>query len=101
MNRVTMSLVISQSIIMKIIKYEKNNGGFKMILQISNEELLLRQKNFINEYEKQNIEATVIFNPIDIFYLTGFNFSATERPIALLIDPKKKTHIFVPLLERD
>jgi len=72
-----------------------------MILKITQEEFLERQKNFITKYTKKSIDAAIIFSPIDIFYLTGFHFSATERPICLIVDADQETHMFVPLLEED
>lgn len=72
-----------------------------MLLEISKEEFIERQNNFINKLSEKNIEAAVVFSPIDIFYLTGFHFTPTERPIALILDPKHQFHMFVPDLEYD
>lgn len=72
-----------------------------MLLKISNEEFVTRQKEFMTIISDQGIDAAVIFSPIDIFYLTGFHFSATERPTCLIFDASQNTHIFVPLLEED
>ncbi|GAL31058.1 cobalt dependent X-Pro dipeptidase [Vibrio variabilis] len=41
----------------------------------------------------------MLFNTTDIFYLTGFHFRPSERPIALIVNPNGANHLFVPLLE--
>ncbi|ASN04547.1 M24 family metallopeptidase [Virgibacillus necropolis] len=72
-----------------------------MQLRITNEEILMRQESFLKKLSDKNIEGAILFKDIDIFYLTGFRFIATERPIALIIDPNGTTFLFVPLLEND
>ncbi|WP_354005860.1 aminopeptidase P family N-terminal domain-containing protein [Fictibacillus terranigra] len=41
------------------------------------------------------------YSPIDIFYVTGFHFHPTKRPIAFFIDSQQKTHLLVPYLEHE
>lgn len=72
-----------------------------MLLSIPNEEFKERQKTFFQKIQEKNADAAVIFAVTDIFYLTGFHFHATERPIGLIVDPKQKYHLFVPALEHE
>lgn len=70
-----------------------------MILEISKTELVERQHTFIKNMEKKGAEVAILFSPVDIFYLTGFHFRPSERPIAFLIDAQQKSHLFVPMME--
>ncbi|GAA0318898.1 Xaa-Pro dipeptidase [Bacillus carboniphilus] len=72
-----------------------------MLLTISKEELLQRQKAFLEIMQNQKVDGAVLFSVTDIFYLTGFYFLPTERPIGFFIDPQENTHLFVPALERE
>lgn len=72
-----------------------------MRLSISKEELLERQQRFMGKLEEKHVDAAVLFSVTDIFYLTGFHFHPTERPIGFFIDPNKRTHLFVPALEHE
>src|SRR5699024_5586903 len=74
--------------------------GLNMSLRISKEEIMQRQKLFMEKIKENQVEGAVLFKDTDIFYLTGFKFTSTERPIALIFDEKGKTTIFVPLLEK-
>jgi Xaa-Pro aminopeptidase len=65
------------------------------------EEHLERQKKFYEELQKKNIDCAILFGSTDIFYLTGFHFFITERPIGFFVDPQARSHLFVPLLEHD
>jgi len=69
-------------------------------LKISEEEIIQRQETFMKKLKENQIDGAVLFKDTDIFYLTGFKFTSTERPIALIFDDKGKTTIFVPLLEK-
>ncbi len=48
-----------------------------------------------------SVAALVLFDDQYIQYFTGFVFSPTERPIALVIDPDGARTLFVPRLERE
>ncbi|MDR7554951.1 MAG: Xaa-Pro peptidase family protein [Armatimonadota bacterium] len=71
-----------------------------MRLFISREEHLRRQAAVRHELRRRQLEALVLFGPAQIFYLTGFAFIATERPIALVIAPDVAA-LFVPRLEEE
>jgi len=45
--------------------------------------------------------GAVLFSPTSIFYLVGFHFLPTERPMALILRPNGLTHLFVPRLEHE
>lgn len=70
-----------------------------MILSISKEEILGRQKKFVQKLQLLELDCAILFSSLDIFYLTGFHFHPTERPIAVFVDPGHKSHLFVPYLE--
>ncbi|WP_368653207.1 M24 family metallopeptidase [Ornithinibacillus sp. 4-3] len=72
-----------------------------MLLSIPKSEMKERQQKFLKKLEEKKCDAAVLFGITDIFYLTGFHFHPTERPIGVIIDPEKKFHLFVPALEHD
>lgn len=72
-----------------------------MLLTIPTHEFKERQNKFFEKMEEKNVDAAVLFAVTDIFYLTGFHFHPTERPIGLFVDPEKKVHIFLPQLEHE
>ncbi|MEH7308538.1 M24 family metallopeptidase [Neobacillus drentensis] len=72
-----------------------------MLLAIPKNEFQERQQKFIGKLAEKNCDAAVVFAVTDIFYLTGFHFHPTERPIGLLIDPNQKVHLFLPALEHE
>ena len=72
-----------------------------MLLAIPKEEFVERQEKFLAILDKKQCDAAVIFAVADIFYLTGFHFHPTERPIGLVVTPGKKFKLFVPALEHE
>lgn len=72
-----------------------------MLLSIPKNEILERQKKFISQFGQRKADCAILFSVTDIFYLTGFHFHPTERPIGFFIDPAHKTHLFVPALEHE
>jgi Xaa-Pro dipeptidase len=60
-----------------------------MRLSISKEEILVRQVRFFQKIQQEELDCAILFSPIDIFYLSGFHFHPTERPIAFYIDPDR------------
>ncbi len=69
-----------------------------MRLFISREEHLRRTALARAEARRRGQDALVLFSPAQIFYLTGFVFIATERPIALIV-AGDATVLFIPRLE--
>lgn len=72
-----------------------------MKLSISRNELRQRQKHLIAYLDKEGVETALLFNYIDIFYLTGFLFRPSERPVAFILDQHGDGHLFVPQLEKE
>lgn len=72
-----------------------------MLLSIPKEEFLERQRRLAEQLEVEKIDAAILFHSIDVFYLTGFYYFVTERPIGLLLDPQGRAHLFVPELEKE
>ena len=72
-----------------------------MLLSIPKYEFQDRQRKFIEKMAEKKCDAAVIFAVTDIFYLSGFHFHPTERPIGLLVDSNQKFHLFVPALEHE
>lgn len=71
-----------------------------MRLFISREEHLRRTMLARAETGRRELDALVLFSPAQIFYLTGFAFIATERPMALIFSGEA-TVLFVPRLEEE
>ncbi|HLR74763.1 MAG TPA: Xaa-Pro peptidase family protein [Virgibacillus sp.] len=72
-----------------------------MLLSIPSSEFKQRQRTFLKKMQENNCDGAVIFAVADIFYLTGFHFHPTERPMGLIIDPQGRFHLFVPKLEHE
>ena len=72
-----------------------------MLLAIPKEEILERQEKFYTYLQSKQVNCAVLFSVTDIFYLTGFHFYPTERPIVFFIDDQKGTHLFLPALEHE
>lgn len=70
-----------------------------MRLRISDKEFKERRLRFFERIKERGLEGACLFGPTEVFYLTGFAFIPTERPIALAITPEDRTVLFVPRLE--
>lgn len=51
--------------------------------------------------EQEGLDALVVFGPTRVAYLTGFFFSATERPVALVVPREGEPALMIPRLETD
>ena len=71
-----------------------------MRLFISREEHLRRLEAARREFDRRGLVGLVLFSPMQVFYLTGFSFIATERPAALVVTDNRTT-LFVPRLEEE
>lgn len=60
-----------------------------------------RMDNVRRELEKNGCKAMILFNPLRIFYLTGYTVLSTERPIALILPVEDEPALFVPKLEEE
>jgi len=72
-----------------------------MRLEISKEELNRRKEKVKEELASRKLEALCLFTPTQVFYLTGFAFIPTERPIGLILTKDGETHLLVPRLEKE
>jgi Xaa-Pro aminopeptidase len=71
-----------------------------MHLFISRGEHLRRRDLARDAARRRDLDGLVLFSPAQIFYLTGFAFIATERPIALVVASDAAV-LFVPRLEEE
>jgi Xaa-Pro dipeptidase len=69
-------------------------------LRISPEELAARRRALGEQLAAEDAGATVLFGPTAVFYLTGFSFIPTERPIGIVISGERVVAL-VPSLERE
>ncbi|MFM1650760.1 M24 family metallopeptidase [Brevibacillus sp. B_LB10_24] len=72
-----------------------------MRLAIGKDELRQRQNRFLQKLQEAGADCAVLFGVTDIFYLTGFHFHPTERPMCFVVDPSQTTRLFVPALEHE
>ena len=71
-----------------------------MRVRLSEREFERRRAKIGRRMEERELDALCVFSPTQVFYLTGFAFIATERPICAVYVPEEKTvMLFVPLLE--
>lgn len=70
-------------------------------LVIQPSEFKARRETLLQRVMSEGLAGVVLFSPTSIFYLTGFHFIPTERPMALLMSTDGVTHLFVPRLEHE
>lgn len=69
---------------------------------VSDAEFGRRRAKVRETLAERDLGAACLFSPHGIFYLTGFSFIATERPIAFVWPfSQQPPALFVPLLERE
>ena len=69
--------------------------------KISKENHLKRIENIRNFEEKNELGSMIFFSPLSIYYLTGYHFIPTERPIAFVLPHSDEPWFFVPRLEQE
>ena len=72
-----------------------------MIAGAGGDELRARRGRLREAARARGAAACCLFRPLKVFYLTGFAFIPTERPVALLIAGDGSTVLFVPRLEEE
>ncbi len=73
-----------------------------MAIGLTEHEFVRRRNALQVRMEERGLDALCVFSPSQIFYLTGFAFIATERPIGAVYEPKSdRATLFVPLLEAE
>ena len=68
-------------------------------LEIGADEYRLRRERVFRLLAKREIDALCVFGPTRMAYLSGFFFSPTERPIALILTANGKIAALLPNLE--
>ena len=69
--------------------------------KISKENHLKRIERIRNFVEKNELGSMIFFSPMSIYYLTGYHFIPTERPIAFVLPLTDEPWFFVPRLEQE
>lgn len=73
-----------------------------MAICLSTEEFARRRVRVRDELLDRNLDALCLFSSTQVFYLTGFAFLATERPIgAVFVPGRDHVVLFVPFLEQE
>ena len=72
-----------------------------MIAGASGDELRSRRRRALEAAGARGAAGCCLFRPLTVFYLTGFAFIPTERPVALLLTDDGRTVLFVPRLEEE
>ena len=72
-----------------------------MIAGADRDELFARRVRLLDAVRGRGAEACCLFRSLSVFYLTGFAFIPTERPVALLLVGDGSTVLFVPRLEEE
>lgn len=72
----------------------------ELSLRISNAELAARRSALLERLHSDDVAAVVLFGPTAIFWLTGFSFIPTERPLAMVLT-RDRVLALVPSLERE
>ncbi|MBE3520046.1 MAG: aminopeptidase P family protein [Firmicutes bacterium] len=82
---------------------ERSSGKERICVRIglSRAEYARRRQAVLDLMREKEFGAFVFFNSTNIFYLTGFAFIPTERPIALILSADGRKTIFVPRLEEE
>ncbi len=70
-----------------------------MKLAISAKEYKRRTDAVLDSMKERGLDAFVFWSSVSIFYLSGFAFIPTERPICLILTKDGKKTMFVPRLE--
>jgi len=68
-------------------------------LEITPDEYRQRRERLCLLLQAQGLDAVCVFAPVRVAYLSGFFFSATERPIALVVTASGEVAALLPRLE--
>lgn len=70
-----------------------------MKLTISSNEYKRRTDLVLASMKERGLDAFIFWNSVSVFYLSGFAFIPTERPICMILGNDGKKTMFVPRLE--
>ena len=68
---------------------------------ISADEYRRRQGRVRDALGRRNLAELCLFSPTQVFFLTGFAFIQTERPMGLAFPREGQSVLFVPQLEAE
>ncbi len=68
---------------------------------ISKDNHLTRIEMIRDYMNKTELGSFIFFSPLSIYYLTGYHFIPTERPIALVLPISEEPWFYVPRLEQE
>ena len=68
---------------------------------ISKENHLKRIEKIRNFQDVNEMGSMIFFSPLSIYYLTGYHFITTERPVAFVLPAQDEPWFFVPRLEQE
>ncbi len=72
-----------------------------MVWTLSAKELQRRQSRVREELARRELEGLCLFSPTHVYYLSGFAFIQTERPIGLAFPRSGRSVLFLPRLEEE
>lgn len=72
-----------------------------MQLRISDAEFRRRRAALLAEMARHQLDAFVFWNATSVFYLSGFRFLPTERPLCAFLTADDRLTAFVPRLEEE
>jgi Xaa-Pro dipeptidase len=72
-----------------------------MVWRVSAKELERRQRRVRDELGRGELDGVCLFSPTYVYYLTGFAFIQTERPIGLAFPRSGRSVLFLPRLEEE
>ena len=79
-----------------------NNKEAYVKIFLSDAEFSARRTLVRQKLSERNLDGLCLFSSTQVFYLTGFSFIATERPIGLAYHAERDmVTLFIPFLERE
>jgi Xaa-Pro dipeptidase len=72
-----------------------------MVWRVSATELERRKRQIRDELGRRELQGLCLFSPTHVYYLTGFAFIQTERPIGLAFPRNGRSVLFLPRLEEE
>ncbi|MCK4844186.1 MAG: aminopeptidase P family protein [Candidatus Heimdallarchaeota archaeon] len=67
--------------------------------KISKEKHLERIEKVRNLAERKHLSGIIFFKPLSVYYLTGYHFITTERPICFVLPVADEPWFYIPRLE--
>jgi len=80
---------------------DKNVAVPTNLVEIPDSEIALRRKKVIAAFAEKGCKAMIFFSARSVFYLTGCQVSATERPMAFILREDGTSAMMLPHVEYD